>query len=63
MIWVKAKPLFIGYYLYPIRRDLYANLNPHRASPEDGFSFNDFKTNLDFRMMPSAVFQGNEIIL
>ena len=32
--------------------------NPLRASPEDGFSFNDFKTNLDFRMLPSAVFPG-----
>ena len=37
------------------------NLNPLRASPEDGFSFNDFKTNLDFRMLPSAVFPGKSL--
>lgn len=52
------------YYLVPMKNDELWILWPGtRASPEDGFSFNDFKTNLNFRMMPSAIFPGKEIEL
>ena len=52
------------FYLVPIKiRELGILWPGTRAPPEDGFSFNDFKTNLDFRMLPSAVFPGKDIEL
>jgi len=68
---IESAPLFSQhldteslFYLVPMKNgELWILWPGTRASPEDGFSLNDFKTNLDFRMLPSAVFPGKDIEL
>lgn len=52
------------FYLVPMKnKELWILWPGTRASPEDGFSLNDLKTNLNFRMMRSAIFNDKSIEL